>query len=85
MPWPLQQVLRLLSFGIRHKAKKKGCEYTFVFMRADGAHLRHIPALVESGAIHPVVDKVFPFEDTDKALAYVESGRAKGKVGVQMM
>jgi NADPH:quinone reductase-like Zn-dependent oxidoreductase len=85
LAWPLQQVLRLLSFGIRKKAKKIGGEYTFVFMRADGAQLREITALVESGAIRPVVDKVFPFQDTDKALAYVDSGRAKGKVVVQMI
>ncbi|MET3383457.1 NADPH:quinone reductase [Variovorax sp. YR634] len=85
LAWPLQQVLRLLSFGIRKKAKKIGGEYTFVFMRADGAQLREITALVESGAIRPVVDKVFPFQDTHKALAYVDSGRAKGKVVVQMI
>jgi NADPH:quinone reductase-like Zn-dependent oxidoreductase len=84
LAWPLQQVLRLLSFGIRHKAKKNGCEYTFVFMRADGAQLREITSLIEAGAIRPVVDKVFPFQDTHKALDYVDSGRAKGKVVVQV-
>ena len=85
LAWPLQQVLRLLSFGIRKKARKNGCEYTFVFMRADGAQLREITSLVESGAIRPVVDKVFPFQDTHKALAYVDSGRVKGKVVVQLV
>jgi len=85
LAWPLQQVLRLLSFGIRKKAKKNGAEYTFVFMRADGAQLREITSLIESGAIRPAVDKIFPFQDTHKALAYVDSGRAKGKVVVQML
>jgi NADPH:quinone reductase-like Zn-dependent oxidoreductase len=85
LAWPLRQVLRLLSFGIRRKARKKGCQYSFVFMRADGAQLREITALIESGAIRPVVDKVFPFRETQKALAYVESGRAKGKVVVQVV
>ncbi|QOF76453.1 NADP-dependent oxidoreductase [Variovorax sp. 38R] len=85
LPWPLRQVLRLLSFGIRSKAKKNGGHYSFVFMRADGAQLREITALIESGAIRPVVDKVFPFQDTHKALAYVDSGRAKGKVVVQVV
>ncbi|WP_049399688.1 MULTISPECIES: NADP-dependent oxidoreductase [Stenotrophomonas] len=84
LAWPLKQVLRLLSFGIRNKAKKKGSQYTFVFMRADGAQLREIASLVEAGAIRPVVDKVFPLQDTDKALAYVDGGRAKGKVVVQV-
>jgi NADPH:quinone reductase-like Zn-dependent oxidoreductase len=84
LAWPLRQVMRLLSLGIRKKARTNGVDYTFVFMRADGAQLREITSLVESGAIRPVVDKVFPFQDTHEALAYVDSGRAKGKVVVQM-
>lgn len=84
LAWPLRQVLRLLSLGVRTKAKKKGVQYTFVFMRADGPQLREITSLIESGAIRPVVDKVFPFQDTSHALAYVDSGRAKGKVVVQV-
>lgn len=85
LAWPLKQVMRLLSRGIRKKAKQKNVEYTFVFMRADGAQLREISALIESGAIRPVVDKVLPFKDISEALAYSESGRAKGKVVVQML
>ncbi|MNT47344.1 hypothetical protein D3C71_1354890 [compost metagenome] len=84
LAWPLKQVMRLLSHGIRSKAKKKGVTYTFVFMRADGAQLSTVTSLVESGALAPVIDRVFPFEDTQGALAYVESGRAKGKVVVEL-
>ncbi|QHB71757.1 NADP-dependent oxidoreductase [Stenotrophomonas sp. 364] len=84
LAWPLKQVMRLLSRGIRSKAKQKGVTYTFVFMRADGAQLSTIASLVESGAIIPVIDRVFPFEETQGALAYVESGRAKGKVVVEL-
>ncbi len=85
LAWPLRQVVRLLSSGIRQKAKRKGVTYTFVFMRADGAQLRQITALVEAGSIRPVIDRVFPFVDTHDALAYVAGGRAKGKVVVQMI
>lgn len=84
LAWPLKQVMRLLSRGIRSKAKQKGVTYSFVFMRADGAQLGTITSLVESGAIVPVIDRVFPFEDTQGALAHVESGRAKGKVVVAL-
>jgi hypothetical protein len=31
-----------------------------------------------------VIDRVFPFESTNEALAYLEAGRAKGKVVVKM-
>jgi NADPH:quinone reductase-like Zn-dependent oxidoreductase len=85
LAWPLRQVLRLLSLCVRNKARKNGNPYTFVFMRADGAQLREITALVESGAIRPVIDKVFPFQATHDALAYVDSGHAKGKVVVQVV
>ena len=30
------------------------------------------------------IDKVYPFEQAKQALAYLEEGRAKGKVVVQM-
>lgn len=76
--------MRLLSLGIRRKAKLKGVTYSFVFMRADGAQLSTITSLVESGAIGPVIDRVFPFQDAQGALAYVERGRAKGKVVVEL-
>jgi NADPH:quinone reductase-like Zn-dependent oxidoreductase len=84
LAWPLRQVMRLLSRSIRSKAKQKRVTYTFVFMRADGQQLDQITSLVESGVIRPIIDRVFPFEDTQGALAHVESGRAKGKVVVKL-
>lgn len=53
-------------------------------MRAEGQQLREIAKLIDAGIIRPVVDKVFPFEQTPEALAYVETGRAKGKVVVRV-
>jgi alcohol dehydrogenase len=53
-------------------------------MRASGEQLREIGKLIDSGIIRPVVDRVFPFEATNEALAYVEKGRAKGKVVVKV-
>lgn len=73
-------VLRALSRGVRSQAKRLGVRYSFLFMTADGAQLQQITGLVESGVIRPLVDKTFDFEATNEALAYVESGRAKGKV-----
>jgi len=43
-----------------------------------------IGKLLEAGRIRPVIDKVFPFDQAKEALAYLEKGRAKGKVAVQM-
>lgn len=82
--WLVKMVTRFLSFGINKKAKKLGVDYTFLFMKADGNQLNEITKLIESGIIKPIIDKVFPFEETNKALEYVENGRAKGKVVVKI-
>lgn len=83
-PWFVKQVMRVLSFGTRRKAKRRNVGFSFLFMKASGSQLRQITPLIESGAIRPVVDKVFPFASTNDALAYVESGRAKGKVVIKV-
>lgn len=83
--WFLRQVMRLLSFGIRKKAKRRRVSYSFLFMRANGEQLTKITSLIESGIIRPVMDRIFPFEATKEALAYVETGRSKGKVVVKIV
>jgi alcohol dehydrogenase len=80
----VQLVMRLLSAGVRRKARKRGIDYSFLFMRANGEQLREITKLIDAGAIRPVVDRVFPFASTNEALAYVETGRAKGKVVIKL-
>ncbi|WP_367375316.1 zinc-binding dehydrogenase [Pseudomonas lini] len=51
---------------------------------AHAEQLHELTALIDSRVIRPVVDRVFPFESTPDALAYVETGRAKGKVIVKI-
>jgi alcohol dehydrogenase len=80
----LQVVLGLLSFQIRRKAKRHHVRYSFLFMRPNGDQLREIGSLIDSGIIRPTVDRVFPFESTREALAYVETGRANGKVVIKV-
>jgi NADPH:quinone reductase-like Zn-dependent oxidoreductase len=82
--WVLRQVLGRVSAGIRKKAKARQVSYSFLFMRASGEQLSQITALIEAGIIRPVVDRIFPFEATNEALAYIETGRAKGKVVVKL-
>lgn len=82
--WLVKMIMRFLSFGIKKKAIKKEVHFTFLFMKANGKQIAEITKLIESGIIKPVIDKVFPLEDTNKALEYVESGRAKGKVVVKL-
>lgn len=83
-PGFVRLVMRLLSSGVRRRARRRGLDYAFLFMKANGAQLQEITRLIEAGAIRPVIDKVFPFESTNEALTYVESGRTKGKVVIRM-
>jgi alcohol dehydrogenase len=83
-PGFVRLVMRLLSSGVRRKAQQLGVGYSFLFMKASGSQLREITRLIEAGALRPVMDRVFPFSSTNEALAYVEAGRAKGKVVVRL-
>lgn len=85
----LNPVLRLavtaLSFKTRRDAKRHGVTYSFLFMKASGDQLRELTPLIDAGKVRPVVDRVFPFDETLQAMEYVEKGRAKaGKVVVSM-
>jgi NADPH:quinone reductase-like Zn-dependent oxidoreductase len=79
-------VLRLavagLSSGIRRQARRLGVHYEFLFMRASGDQLREITALVDGGAIRPVVGKTVPFDETAEALSALERGGIRGKAVV---
>ena len=83
-PWFVRLIIRLLSAGVMKKTRRRNLKYSFLFMRANGHQLFEITRLIEAGPIRPVIDRVFPFESTNEALAYVEAGRAKGKVVVKL-
>jgi NADPH:quinone reductase-like Zn-dependent oxidoreductase len=84
-PAILGVVMNQLSRKVRKKAEALGVRYEFLFMRASGSQLRELAALYDAGVLRPVIDRTFPFDDTESALAYVEEGRTKaGKVVVTM-
>ncbi len=83
-PWFVKWIIKVLSAGTRKKAKRLGINYSFLFMRAEGNQLAEITSLINASVIKPVIDRVFPFEQTNDALTYVESGRAKGKVVIKV-
>lgn len=84
LPWYLKLVTKFLSLGAKKKSRKLNADFVFLFMRAEGKQLGQLTKLIEAGVIKPVIDKVFPFEQTNEALAYVETGRSRGKVVVKI-
>jgi NADPH:quinone reductase-like Zn-dependent oxidoreductase len=77
-------VMGLLSRKIHKQARKLGVSYSFLFMQANGAQLRELATLYDTGHLRPVIDTTFPFTQTLQALAYVEQGRATGKVVITL-
>lgn len=80
----LRMIFALMSRKIMRHSKKRGLDYSFLFVRPDGDQLTQIGKLIEAEHIKPVIDRVFPFADTKDALAYLEQGHAKGKVVVKI-
>lgn len=84
LSWFLKMAIYFLSYKVSRLAKKRHVDYAFLFMNANGQQLADISTLIEAGKIVPVIDKVFAFEQTNDALNYVMSGRAKGKVVIKV-
>jgi NADPH:quinone reductase-like Zn-dependent oxidoreductase len=85
MNFLMRLVFGLLSRKIIRLAQTRHARYSFLFVRPDGRQLARIGELLESSRIRPVIDRVLPFAEAKEGLAYLEQGRAKGKVVVQMV
>lgn len=77
-------MLRLASHKIRREARKRSIDYSFLFMRADGAQLTEIARLVDVGAIRPVIDHVFGFDEMPAAMERMKFERSCGKIVIQV-
>jgi NADPH:quinone reductase-like Zn-dependent oxidoreductase len=84
MNFVFKAVFALLSAKLIRAARKNRTDYSFLFVRPDGRQLEEIGKLLGTGEIRPVIDRVFPFHQAKEAMAYLETGRAKGKVVVQL-
>jgi alcohol dehydrogenase len=83
-PWFLKPVLWAMSRGAYRQARRRKVGYDFLFMKASGAQLEKIATLIDAGHIRPVIDRIYPFAETNDAVAHVEAGRAKGKVVIKV-
>lgn len=75
----LKVALGLVSARVRWRARRLGVRYRFLFMHADGDQLRPIAALVDEGAIRPVIGHRFTFDQTPEALEELGTSRFRGK------
>lgn len=79
-----QFIFGLVGSKFDKKAKKKGVQYRFIFVRADGKQLEKITKIIEENNIVPAIDPTnFSIEDINEALNLVASGHTKGKVVIK--
>ncbi len=57
-----------------------GARLSLVTRKANGDNLAKLSAMVEEGAIRPLVDRTYDLKDVREAHRYLETGRARGKV-----
>ena len=77
-------LFKLMSRKLRKLSAQGNISYSFLFVRPAGNILSEIAQLLENKTITPVVDQVFPFEQSKEALAYLAKGHAKGKVVIKI-
>lgn len=78
------QIFQALLFGPL-KSHKNGRTFRHLTAVPSQQDLDLIRGWLEAGRINPVVDKIFDLHDVPAAIAYLESGRAAGKVIVKVI
>lgn len=84
LPLPLVWILGFLNRSVDRLAREKEVRFEYLFMHASGEQLEKISALVDQGAIKPILDKTYPLAAAAEAVSHVESGRAVGKVVIRV-
>jgi alcohol dehydrogenase len=74
----------LASAKTRRIAKRHGVSYRYLFMHPSGAELAELARMIDEKKLEVIVDRVFPPAEIADAFAYLEQGRAKGKVVVRV-
>lgn len=75
--------LKMLGFMIE-SLLLHGVRTSWIVRPSDGAVLTKIAALVEEGKVRPVIDRMFALEEIVAAHEYSESGRARGKIVIDV-
>jgi alcohol dehydrogenase len=78
--WLVRIAVWLMNRKVYAASTEAGASYCWFFTEPSGDQLHDIAGLVDRGAIKPVIDREFAFEQLPAALTYLEAGRARGKV-----
>jgi NADPH:quinone reductase-like Zn-dependent oxidoreductase len=79
----LSQVVKSLLFGALLSIGGK--KMRVLAAKASKKDLELIVKLVEEGRLHPVIDRLYPLDETCEAMRYLSQGHAHGKVVVAVV
>ena len=65
-------------------AKQYGVRFEAFFMWPSGEMLSQLAQLISDGALKPVIDRTFLIDQVQEAYGYLQGGRAKGKIVIQV-
>ena len=80
----LRGIIRLLLIPITLKCKKYNASYRFILNEPTGKRLEILKRSLESGSVKPVIHKVYDFSEVVDAFKMQQSGRAKGKLVIDI-
>ena len=66
--------------GTALRGKFTSQELRFFIAQMNGKDLGALADLIQAGKLKPVVDRTYPLQQIQEAVAYVEKGHARGKV-----
>lgn len=73
-------VMRVLWLAIPRRKKMKS-----MLCQPNPKDLKFLSTLLGGNSLAPVLDKSFSFENVQDAIAYMEAGRARGKVALRTL
>ena len=67
------------------RAQRLGIHATAFIVKPDGTQLARLSELIESGALHPAIEQVFPLSEARNTYQQVLGGHTQGKLVLHMM
>jgi NADPH:quinone reductase-like Zn-dependent oxidoreductase len=83
--FPVRAALAMGGLGTTWRAWRRKVDFTYLFMKPSGSQLTELAAKVVAGTLRVIIDRRFDLAHAADALAYVETGRAKGKVVIDIV
>jgi NADPH:quinone reductase-like Zn-dependent oxidoreductase len=65
-------------------AERYGVRFVAFFMWPSGEMLSQLAQLISDGALKPIIDRTFSIDQIQEAYGYLQTGRAKGKIVIQV-